>query len=172
MTRLLNDDGFTLVELTISILIMSVVVVVIGGALIFGLKTFGSTSQRLSESHDLQLAASYFAPDVASAKTVSLTADPSCPVSGSVVVTLQWTDPTAGNEVVSYVAQTITGGKQLVRHLCASATTADVIVVHALGSVGSPVCPTSCSGTPASASVSITEADGYPYTLSASRRGS
>jgi hypothetical protein len=89
-----------------------------------------------------------------------------------VVVTLQWTDPTAGNEVVSYVAQTITGGKQLVRHLCASATTADVIVVHALGSVGSPVCPTSCSGTPASASVSITEADGYPYTLSASRRGS
>ena len=168
----LNDDGFTLVELTMSILIMSVVVVVIGGALIFGLKTFGSTTQRLSESHDLQLAASYFAPDVASAKTVSLTADPSCPVSGSVVLTLAWTDPTSGNVVVSYIAQTITGGKQLVRHLCASGSSADVVVVHALGTVGSPVCPTSCSGTPASASISITEADGYPYTLSGSRRGS
>jgi len=168
----LNDDGFTLVELTVSILILSVIVVVIGGALIFGLKTFGSTTQRLSESHDLQLAASYFAADVASARTVSLAADPSCPVSGSVVVTLGWTDPTAGNEVVSYVTQTVTGGRQMVRHLCAAGTTADVTVVHALGTVGSPVCPTSCSGSPTSTSISVTEADGYPYTLSASRRGS
>jgi hypothetical protein len=89
-----------------------------------------------------------------------------------VVVTLAWTDPTLGSEVVSYVTQAVTGGKQLVRHLCASGTTADVVVVHALGTVGSPVCPTTCSGTPTSTSVSLTEADGYPYTLAASRRGS
>ena len=168
----LNDAGFTLVELTISILIISVVVPAIGGALIFGLKTFGTTSQRLGESHDLQLAASYFASDVQSAKAVSLTADPSCPVSGSVVVTFTWTDATLGSEVVTYETQTVAGGRQLVRHLCTSASTADVIVVHSLGSAGSPVCPASCSGSPASVSISVTEADGYPYTLSGSRMAS
>ena len=107
----LNDAGFTLVELTISILIIGVVVPVIGGALIFGLKTFGTTSQRLNESHDLQLAASYFASDVQSAKTVSLTADPSCPVSGSAVVTLTWTAVsfTGGSGVPGYVVKRYDG---------------------------------------------------------------
>lgn len=59
------DDGFTLVELLVAIVILAVITVPLADAVISVLRNQGATEDRLALSHDAQLAASYFAQDVA-----------------------------------------------------------------------------------------------------------
>ena len=59
-----DDGGFTLVELIITIFVLGVVVAPVSAILIFNLRNSGATVARMNESHDAQLAASYFAEDV------------------------------------------------------------------------------------------------------------
>jgi prepilin-type N-terminal cleavage/methylation domain-containing protein len=61
-----SDDGFTLIELLIAITILSVVILALGNAVIGYLSNSNATQQRLELSHDAQLSAVYFGPDVAS----------------------------------------------------------------------------------------------------------
>jgi prepilin-type N-terminal cleavage/methylation domain-containing protein len=63
--RLRDDDaGFTLVELLMSVVILGIIAVPLAGVVIGYLKNAGATSARMSESHDAQMAAAYFAQDV------------------------------------------------------------------------------------------------------------
>ena len=75
--RMRDEDGFTLPELMIGMVIMSLLIVAIAGALIVSLKTTGATEQRLHESQDVLITSSYVANDVQSAAKVEV--DPARP---------------------------------------------------------------------------------------------
>jgi prepilin-type N-terminal cleavage/methylation domain-containing protein len=61
-----NEDGFTLVELLVAIVILAVITVPLADTVIGVLRNQDDTADRLALSHDSQLSASYFAQDVAS----------------------------------------------------------------------------------------------------------
>lgn len=60
-----TDEGFTLVELLISIVILGVITVPLGNVVIGILQNQQKTHDRLELSHDTQISAAYFARDVA-----------------------------------------------------------------------------------------------------------
>ena len=71
-----NDDGFTLIELIIVITIIPIVIAAISAAIITSFKDQDGIFNRLSDSHDAQLTAAYFVPDVESASVVSVPGSP------------------------------------------------------------------------------------------------
>src|SRR3954471_7167173 len=95
-----RDDGFTLPELLIAIVLAALIIGVASQALMTGLRTNDTTSQRLSESHDAQVAASTFDRDVQSWAMVGTTdADPVCNLAlgaggYTLVLSLKWTEVT------------------------------------------------------------------------------
>lgn len=84
-----DDDGFTILELIIAMLIMGVVLAPLATAFFITVGTTKTTSQTVKDSSDAQLLSSFFADDVASADTVSRAT--SCG-GANTVVQLQWID--------------------------------------------------------------------------------
>src|SRR5438067_725161 len=70
-----REGGFTLIELLIVVVIIGVITVPLGNVIIGFLHNTDATNARLSESHDVQIAAAYFAQDVESIGTRT-TVDP------------------------------------------------------------------------------------------------
>jgi prepilin-type N-terminal cleavage/methylation domain-containing protein len=60
-----NDRGFTLIEVLITVTLMGVVGLALSDLVIGALKQMSATSERLDASQDEQLAATYFSRDVA-----------------------------------------------------------------------------------------------------------
>ena len=137
-----DERGFTLVEMLITVAILGIIIVPLANALIGFFRNSADTTGRLSESHDVQIAAAYFAQDVQSVgvhdwKTsgfplkqsvetnVTGTAgvNPCGTSSTPAVIRLAWDDPTAAvgeppTAVASYYVQTVGGESQLHRKLC------------------------------------------------------
>jgi prepilin-type N-terminal cleavage/methylation domain-containing protein len=158
MRRLADDDGgFTLIELIITIFMLGVVVAPLTAIVILQLKNTDATSARMSESHDAQLAASYFGQDVQAVgvRGAYTTAEPafapsietSAPAGGgsypsgaagtpNAVVRLAWDDFAAAaaasrtQKRVAYVVE----GNELHRITCdgSGAVTADLTIAHDL----------------------------------------
>jgi prepilin-type N-terminal cleavage/methylation domain-containing protein len=76
-----DDRGFTLVELLIAIVILGIIAVPLGNVIISYLRNTDATTARLSESHDAQVSAAYFAADVASVgvRSTTYSSDPAAP---------------------------------------------------------------------------------------------
>ncbi|GAB4008368.1 prepilin-type N-terminal cleavage/methylation domain-containing protein [Nocardioides ultimimeridianus] len=70
-----GDEGFTLIEMVITVAMVGLIMVALTGVVISYLKTTVSTSARLTESHDVQFAAVYWSRDVASIGVRSATYD-------------------------------------------------------------------------------------------------
>ena len=84
-----RDEGFTIIELLVTIAIMGVVFSSVAAIAIVVLKSKRDADQALRNSGDLQVVATYFADDVAGATTV--------PTAGSLgVLTLSGTDFSTG----------------------------------------------------------------------------
>jgi type II secretory pathway pseudopilin PulG len=145
-----DEHGFTLIELLITTMVTVIVVGTLAGALILVLTTSASTTERLSESPDLQIAAAYFGSDVQSAKTFPTTVacGPSTPL-----VAFAWTDPgtavaTSDDSAVvaSYVVMTTGTQKHVVRHYCKGSAAPDTTtVVRYVDPATTPVATGACA---------------------------
>jgi prepilin-type N-terminal cleavage/methylation domain-containing protein len=176
----LNDKGFTLVELLMTVLILGIIISAVGTALFVGLRTTNLTTRRLAEAHDAQLITSYFVTDVESSDSVTATAlDARCTagVTGAPVVSLGWIE--AGVlKVASYATQTSSGGEcpagfscnLMTRYFCINGVNTPNIVAHLLSrtSAVSIACTTAgaasgCTTTPDTVVISVTPVDATLY---------
>lgn len=179
--RLPDDRGLTLIELLVVIAILGIIVMPLSNALISFFQRSTETTNRLSESHDAQIAAAYFAQDVQSVgvhdwgtvgvpfkQSIALNVGPAatpfpCGPPGTPVALLRmaWDDPSVaqnpGQIVVSYVLEPVGGQQQLHRIRCSGGTvTSDIVLAHNVTSVDPPVCSTSCTGTTPPETVTLT----------------
>jgi prepilin-type N-terminal cleavage/methylation domain-containing protein len=169
------DDGFTLVELILAVLILGVISVPLGDIVFAFLRNSDATTARLLESRDVQIASAYWAQDVASIGTRSPTSPYPltqsvetgvpyasslfpCGTSGTTpVVTLAWDDSPAPDDTtlvrVAYVVQTVAGQGELHRLRCEGSAIAlnDVTLARGLDPSTPPevACSTACAAAPA-----------------------
>jgi type II secretory pathway pseudopilin PulG len=142
------ETGSTLIELLLTVVISSILI----SAITLGIMTYtrgaSATTALLSETGELQIAASHFATDVQSA--LSLTVPPTgfCNTTpatpGTALVDLywrDWTSPTASTEVrVSYYYDSATNG--LNRVVCRNGTVQrNPLVTHVQPATATPASP-------------------------------
>jgi prepilin-type N-terminal cleavage/methylation domain-containing protein len=171
MTR--KDDGFTLIELLVAIVIMGVISLPLSAVVVDYLRNTTSTAARLTESHDAQISAAYWAQDVASIGTRGSAAPTAallqsvddqnsggwpypCAQAGTTpVIRFVWTEfDSSGSSTqvrVAYVTATVSGQQQLLRlHCSGGSSTPDssAVMAHVLSSAGAPACSTGGSAVP------------------------
>lgn len=195
-----RDDGFTLIELVVSIAILGVVMVAITGAMVVGMRSDKETDTRLDESRDVQFASTWFGDDVQSANRIAEGGPTNCGSDPSANVVLRFantdlTTPPAlpptetPNDAlkVSYVLRSATGGAtELHRMACTLAADGvsvirktDDIVARSLSAIAPAV---ACLPSPCAAARTVTlTLTGRPptpadtplsYTLRGTRRSS
>ena len=142
--RLLRaDEGFTLVELVVTVGIVGMIVAPLTGVVLAYLRNTVDTQARLTESHDVQFAAAYWQRDVASIGVRSSTYDtgthsfallPSVglspctlPAGANAVTTLAWSEYTSTSSTdtpttvkVTYASRPAGTSYQLIRVRCGS----------------------------------------------------
>jgi prepilin-type N-terminal cleavage/methylation domain-containing protein len=178
-----DDRGFTLIELLVAIVIIGIIAAPLGNVMIGYLRNTDATTARLSESHDAQIAAAYFAQDVASVgvhdrtdtayalqQSIEQNASPASglyPCGGSTlpnaVVRMAWDDFINGAAAdpmqmrVAYVLETSAGKTELHRITCADNANikSDTVLAHNVVSA-SAACSSTCSGTGASVPQTVT----------------
>jgi prepilin-type N-terminal cleavage/methylation domain-containing protein len=160
--RLSAEDGFTLVELVVTVAILGIIVVALAGVVLAFLRNTVDTEARLTESHDVQFAAAYWQRDVASVgvrsnaydtSTHSFALEPSVdvgpcglPDGATAVVTLAWSEYTSmasdGEPTkvrVTYAARSAGASYELLRIRCGSQPST-VQVADSLAAVPTATC--------------------------------
>jgi prepilin-type N-terminal cleavage/methylation domain-containing protein len=137
-----RDEGMTMIELVVAVLIMAIIIGPLSASVLVGLASVQQSEQRTTNTADQQVFASFFVHDVQSADDVSATSA-TCGGAGS-VLELHWVDPgTAVDTRVAYVKT----GAVLTRKACAATTAPDgtvsvanrdVIVANALTAAPAP----------------------------------
>lgn len=164
-----NEAGFTLIEVLITIVIMSVITVPLGNFVLSYLVSYTQTQTRMSESHDMQIAAAYFSQDVANTglrdsngdatQSVWTSSFPSgycgSTLGGTPVLLLAWdeydwnsTTKTADTAIVHTVGYVVVSGT-LQRAECLGTSSATLqsssTLVHSLyGGAATPSCSSTC----------------------------
>jgi prepilin-type N-terminal cleavage/methylation domain-containing protein len=187
--RLRRDAGFTLIELVMTISILGIIIVPLGNFVIEYLQNYPTTTQRLSDSHDIQIATAYFSQDAANTgvrritppyplqKSAWLPGNPPATfcgddVVGTLVLLLSWdvpgalgSPPSGALSSAAYVATpgTLQTPGTLRRVYCATGASesSNVVVVHNLRSATACV-PTACDGAtpPATFTISLSISGG------------
>ena len=179
--RTQRDSGFTLIELAVAVSILGVVMGALVGVFVALLRLAPTTGSSFSESHDAQLAASYWVTDVQSADSVS-TGSRTCPASPAgttPVVSFQWSSAGAVKLAVYQRRRPISGGprqEDLVRTFCVmqdgalAATPLSTVIARRVQPV-KVLCDTpSCASPVATSKLTVTEASGYTFTVAGTRR--
>jgi len=163
--RLRRDDrGVTLPEVMIAVTILAIIIVPLADALIGFMRNTDATTRRMNESHDIQIASTYFARDIQNLGARDWTPPPSltlmqslsltsyCTGAGTVALSLRYDDPAAAGGAptvigVTYFVRDVNGEHQLRRVQCRGATVdSDIVLVHNLVSASAPSCtsPSNC----------------------------
>jgi prepilin-type N-terminal cleavage/methylation domain-containing protein len=170
-----SEQGFTLVELVVTMSIVSIIVASLAGAFVVAFKSMGSTQQRFDQAHDPQLLAMYFMADAQSVDPGGVTILPTAPLpcstpsgqsapGGTDVLQLKWTGWDVSGphaDVVQYHVEPQSDGTfQLSRYFCVDDSPfTRVVVTHNLpsGSVSAapasnypaePAARSTCTGDP------------------------
>ena len=169
-----GQEGFTLVELIIGMLILSIIIGSIASALIVTLGTTDATNRRMAENHDVQVTSAYLANDVQSAASVSV--DPgSGNCSGAFTTLVTFTYSSAGSPQAVYECGTASNGETQVTRTFESGS--PLVLAHFAGAARpsvdvtyDPAQPT----VPVSVTMTFTKANDCAldciYTLFGSRR--
>lgn len=167
-----GDDGVTLVELLVAMMIGALVSAVIAGAFTVGIRTTDATNRRLAGSKGAQIATALFPGDVQSAVSIS-GASVTCNSTTQTIATLTWTDTDAAGvakvHTAQYVCKKPGSQQQLVRILTVGAATpTEAILVYDVTTAG-VACTPNCT-TPNSATLTVQETGGYQFSVTGSRR--
>jgi prepilin-type N-terminal cleavage/methylation domain-containing protein len=172
-----TDHGVTLLEVLIAIVISGIIMIPLANTLLNFIDSTDETTNRLAESHDVQIAAAYFAQDVQSLGArdwdswpypLQQSVELDAPATGGLypcgelatpdaVVRLAWDDPQDATSApavvrVAYVVVVTATERQLHRITCVDSATpvADIVVVHNLDPTDPVViCSSACTGAPA-----------------------
>jgi prepilin-type N-terminal cleavage/methylation domain-containing protein len=187
--NLRDDAGLTLIEVVITLLILSIIMGPIAAVTIIGLKTWTSSAATLSVSHDRQLLETYFGRDAASATAATLGKTGTCYTAGASAITMtskgqrQQDGSWASSYEADYAVVQVGTLPALVRYLCTNGgTPVTLTVAHSLKTTGTAVtatctpapsngiCPLGTVASPVTLSVTVTDAAGVTYTLAAEQR--
>lgn len=194
-----DESGITLVELLVSVVILSMITGALGMAFVTGIKAWGPTSSRVLESNDAQVIASYLVRDAQSAGGTNVqtlkregnlgvfsNASSCTGPAGDVVVQFAWQDrPSTDRIVANYFLDSATD--ELVRKTCVGtddrgalplATHVESVSVQCITGADPPTaCPTSPSTAllPDVVLMTVTQTTdpsnpAFTYTLTASLR--
>jgi prepilin-type N-terminal cleavage/methylation domain-containing protein len=164
-----NDDGFTLIELVVTILILAIIMGPLLASVVGGLISTQQSAQRTANSADQQVLASFFENDVQSATTVSVPAAGAagCSATGTPVLQLNWVDP--GDTGTGTTTNTIVyalNGPELDRVSCTS--TGGAKTTSVVGAVsGTPVAMCTTAGTTAACGAAASKPDSVDMSVTA-----
>lgn len=171
--RARRDDGFTLVELMVAVTILTVVIGVIGAAVVVTFRTTDEANGRLARAHDVQISTSAFASDVQSADTV-LAGSGAPPCGAAATLSFVWTDSVASPPVVNVVSYRLDGSRLLRSHCKTGGVTStyEQVLSHNVKSAAAPTCDASACTIPKPRQVSweITDTSDASHTLRGTRR--
>jgi prepilin-type N-terminal cleavage/methylation domain-containing protein len=89
-----SEDGFTLIELVIVLVIMPIIVGGVAAAIIASLQNQGTEYNRLADSSDAQITSTNFVRDVQSATSLVQSGATQCGIGNAYVLGLQWNQET------------------------------------------------------------------------------
>lgn len=165
-----RDDGFTLVEVLLVIVITTIIIGALAAALITSIRVSTETDERVLATRDAQLTSLYFTNDVQSAQSV-LTSNPAdCAAPSGFLLGLVVDD----GKVVYRTLTSAAGELQLERRRCVIAgATSTQVLARDLNPAKPPVltCPpaASCPADARKLQLKITTFD-YDFTLRGTRR--
>jgi prepilin-type N-terminal cleavage/methylation domain-containing protein len=193
-----GESGFTLIELLISIVITGIIAVPLSMAVFSFFKNSNTTTSRLTESAQIQIASSYFARDVSLMGIRDTSATPAAPplppypylqsvwmgtsvstgcgtLSGALIVGGdEYSAASPSTPTRFYVAYQLSG-TDLHRVRCSGTTKTDTVIARNVTSAA-PSCSIPCSSTPPPTTVTlaltVNVTSGNPGTYSATLTGS
>ncbi len=186
------DQGFTLVELLIALVLSGIIAGVIVAALATSLNVASSTTKLVSDSTDAGLISAFLYRDGQSAGATdpaTTLVDPSvgvaatgsnagwggCTQPGSFVARFSWYDrQTVSTRRLVVTTYALDGTQRLVRRLCQNGTTADIVLSHVITSATAACSPDpSCGATTTAVAMTVKGAvaqSPFTYTLTATLR--
>jgi prepilin-type N-terminal cleavage/methylation domain-containing protein len=142
-----GQQGYTLVEVIASVVILGIIIVPLGTAMVVGFRTVVGIQERLAGSADVQQLSTYFPSDVASVDTDGVnptTVDDQgvCKASPTEesLITFRWDQDlgTGGQTVVRYLGRGSGIDSELVRRSCrGSAAPVEIVLAKHFGTAGS-----------------------------------
>ena len=184
-----NNDGFTLIELVMAIVLGALVSGVIVAAIITSLNIADSTSEQVKDSTDASLISAFLYRDAQAAGGtdpakaqldstlgVSTTDSGTCgvPAGSTLVVRFSWLDrQTVSSKRVMLATYSFNSStKQLTRRLCQDGVSSDSILARTL-TTASATCSPACTGLPSYVTLAMAGSgtrSPFSYNLSASLR--
>jgi prepilin-type N-terminal cleavage/methylation domain-containing protein len=168
-----DERGVTLVEVLIAMVILGIIMVPLTGALISFFRHNQATNNRLTESHDAQIAAAYFAQDMQSMGLRDWANPPydfltsaevnvplasstmPCGTDTTALVRLAWDEPTGATTRHTVIVAYVVRGAELHRLRCVDGNLTDLTLVRDLVSVNTPT-PTGTAGHPDTMTLTMT----------------
>jgi prepilin-type N-terminal cleavage/methylation domain-containing protein len=146
-----SEDGFTLVELLMAIVILGIIIGPLSAGFFIALRTTDETSNRRAGSHDAQLLSIYLPPDVQNADDAITTGFTSVTCSGVTASTIKLqlkSTYDASFNVVYWLGQAADGSWQLTRKTCVGTITSTVVAKNLAASNPITITRSPTAGTP------------------------